>query len=558
MTQEEALDILKLGHNVYLTGPAGSGKTFVLSRYVSFLRERGIKVAVTASTGIAATHIEGSTIHSWSGMGVKDSITEYDLENFEQKKPLWKKYEETSVLVIDEISMLSATQLDIVDEIARHMRRSEEPFGGMQVVFTGDFFQLPPISRGGDVQYAFRSRVWSEFPPVVCYLESQHRQKEVGGDFSSILESIRSGTADEKVKKLLEKRLNKKPPKNLETTKLYTHNIDVDRINDDELASLVGKEYVFSMHTRGSRRAVEALQKGCLAPETLRLKVGARVMFVKNDPAGLYANGTLGSVVAVKNNVPRVKLNSGRVIDADPVSWNSDPDGGSKAEITQVPLRLAWAITVHKSQGMTLDAAEIDLSKTFVAGQGYVALSRARSIEGIFLSGINDRALEVSREALSADMQFRKRSKAASDRLSEIDLGAREKKANAFILRIGGSIDTKVIEENKKELSDKTVKEKIPTIEITRELLEKKLSLREMAETRKLKEETIISHIEKLLERNDSIDITYLRPRMEYADEVIALFKKSKDKALTPIMRKLEKKDIDTTYAELRFIRLFV
>ncbi|MEX0933463.1 MAG: AAA family ATPase [Candidatus Paceibacterota bacterium] len=557
MTQEEALDILKLGHSVYLTGPAGSGKTYVLSRYVSFLRERGIRVAVTASTGIAATHIEGTTIHSWSGMGVKDSLTEYDLENLEQKKALWKKYEETNVLVIDEISMLSAQQLDMVDEIARHMKRREEPFGGMQVVFTGDFFQLPPINRNGDVQYAFRSRVWSEFPPVVCYLESQHRQKEVGGDFSSILENIRSGTAGEKVKKLLEKRLNKKPPKNLETTKLYTHNIDVDRINDDELASLKGKEYTFSMYTKGSRRAVEALQKGCLAPETLRLKIGARVMFVKNDPAGFYANGTLGSVVAVQNNTPRVKLNNGKVISADPVSWNSDPDGGSKAEITQVPLRLAWAITVHKSQGMTLDAAEIDLSKTFVAGQGYVALSRVRSIDGIFLSGINNRALEVSPEALSADVQFKRRSKAASLRLSLIDLGTREKMAHSCILRMGGSIDTKKIEKNKKELSDKTVKEKVPTIEVTRELLEKKLSLKEMAAARNLKEETIISHIEKLLESGQSIDITHLTPRMEYADEVIALFKKSKDKALTPVMRKLEKKDIDVTYAELRFIRLF-
>jgi hypothetical protein len=309
--------------------------------------------------------------------------------------------------------------------------------------------------------------------------------------------------------------------------------------------------------TKGARRAVEALQKGCLAPETLRLKIGARVMFVKNDPAGFYANGTLGSVVAVKNNLPRVKLNNGRVVTAEPVSWNSDPEGGSKAEITQVPLRLAWAITVHKSQGMTLDAAEIDLSKTFVAGQGYVALSRVRSIEGIFLNGINSRALEVSSEALSADVQFKRRSKAASLRLSEIDLGTREKMAHSFIVKMGGSIDTKEIEQNKKELSDKTVKEKVPTTELTRKLLKKKLSLKEMAETRKLKEETIIGHIEKLLEHGESIDIDYLTPRMEYTDEVIALFKKSKDKALTPVMRKLEKKDIDVTFAELRFIRLF-
>jgi ATP-dependent DNA helicase PIF1 len=559
MTQEEALTIMKLGHNVYLTGPAGSGKTYVLNQYVSFLRERGVVVAVTASTGIAATHIGGVTLHSWSGIGVKDSISEYDLDNFEQKKALWKRYKETSVLVIDEVSMLAGHQLDMVDEIARHLRRSEEPFGGMQVVFTGDFFQLPPIFSGeGDLRYAFGSRVWSRFHPVVCYLESQHRQSETGGDFALILESIRLGSADEKIKKLLEKRLNTEAPKKTEITKLYTHNIDVDRINEEELARLKGKEYAFPMRTKGSRRAVETLQKGCLAPEILRLKVGARVMFVKNDPAGQYANGTLGAVVSVKNNVPRVRLNNGRAVDAEPVSWISDPEGGSKAELIQVPLRLAWAITVHKSQGMTLDAAEIDLSKTFTPGQGYVALSRVRSISGIFLKGLNNRALEVSAEVLSTDGLFRRRSQAARERLALLDLGTLEKKTNSFILRAGGSIDTVVIEKNKIEIADGRKKVKIPTVEVTRELLQKKKTVQEIAKERSLKEETIISHIEKILESANPVDITYLKPDDETFDLIQTLFKKSKDKSLTPIMRKLEKKGVDTTFAELRFVRLFV
>jgi ATP-dependent DNA helicase PIF1 len=558
MTQEEALNILKLGHNVYLTGPAGSGKTHVLNQYVSFLRERGVVVAVTASTGIAATHIGGVTLHSWSGIGVKDFVSEYDLETLEQKKAMWKKYQETSVLVIDEVSMLAGHQLDMVDEIARHMRRSEEPFGGMQVVFTGDFFQLPPIARDNEVRYAFGSRVWSEFPPVVCYLESQYRQSEEGGDFALILESIRRGVADEKIKKLLENRLGIKAPKKLETTKLYTHNIDVDRINDDRLASLKGKEYVFSMRTKGSRRAVELLQKGCLAPETLRLKVGARVMFVKNDPQGSYANGTLGSVESIKNFVPRIRLNNGRAVDAEPVSWISDPEGGSKAEITQVPLRLAWAITVHKSQGMTLDAAEIDLSKTFAPGQGYVALSRVRSIEGIFLVGLNDRALQVSSEVLSADGLFRKRSQAARERLVGIDLGTLEKKTNSFILRVGGSIDEGVIEKNKIEIADGRVNIKVPTVDITRGMLEKKMTVTEIAKKRSLKEETIVTHIEKILASANPIDIAHLKPDDETFDIIRAFFRKSKDKSLTPVMRKLEKEGIDTTFAELRFIRLFV
>jgi len=557
MTQKEALDILKLGHSAYLTGPAGSGKTYVLNQYVSYLRERGIEVAVTASTGIAATHIGGVTIHSWSGIGVKDSISLFDLENLEQKKSLWKKYDSVQVLVIDEISMLAAHQLDMVDEIARHMKRKQMPFGGIQVVFTGDFFQLPPVSRGNDARYAFSSRVWREFPPVVCYLDSQHRQNKNDKDFSYILESIRNGRASEDVKELLKKRLTAKPSHKLETTKLFTHNVDVDRMNDDELASLPGEEYVFHMHSKGSRRAVETLQKGCLAPETLRLKVGARVMFVKNDPAGSYANGTLGSVISIKNGVPRIRLNDNRLIDATSVSWNSDPEGTSRAEITQVPLRLAWAITIHKSQGMTLDAAEIDLSKTFVAGQGYVALSRARALDGLFLKGLNERALEVSEEVLSADKTFKRRSEVAKERLRALDLGTKEKRMSSFILSAGGAFDEESIKKKRRELvGGKHVK--VSTTEITREFLSKKLSLKEIAKERNLKEETIISHIEKLLESTTPVEIEYLCPRDETFLEIIALFKKTKERKLTPVMRKLEKKGINVSFAQLRFARLFI
>src|SRR3989344_9170213 len=147
MTQQQALDILKMGHSVYLTGEAGSGKTHVLSQYVAWLREHDLEPAITASTGIAATHLEGTTIHSWSGIGIKDQIGEVDLEHMEQKKMLWQRFANTAVLIIDEISMLSADFVDMCDKVCRHMKRNTAPFGGMQVVFSGDFFQLPPIDK---------------------------------------------------------------------------------------------------------------------------------------------------------------------------------------------------------------------------------------------------------------------------------------------------------------------------------------------------------------------------------------------------------------------------
>lgn len=553
MSQEEALKILKLGHNTYITGPAGSGKTHVLNTYISFLRERGVEVAVTASTGIAATHLGGQTIHSWSGIGIRDHISEFDLENFEQKRALWKRYEETKVLIIDEISMLAAHQLDMIDAVARHMKRSSEPFGGMQVIFSGDFFQLPPIGRHGDVHYAFHSHVWSEAAPVTCYLDSQHRQINENDKLFEILEAIRRGDGVGHARTLLNERIGKKPDKNTEVTKLFTHNVDIDRINEEELDALDGKLYVFTMTTKGSRGAVEVLKNGCLAPEVLRLKVGAWVMFVKNDPAGMYVNGTLGRVDSIKNGVPRVRLKSGRVVVAEAVSWNSDPEGSAKAEIQQVPLRLAWAITIHKSQGMTLDGAQIDLSKTFVSGQGYVALSRVRSLDGVFLEGINDRALEVSPEVQDEDVRFRRRSEAARARLAEIGIAELETKTHSFLLSIGASLEP--IE--REERSNDIVANKKSTIEETRELLEKGLSLERMAEERGLKEETIIGHIEKLLSSSEGLDISHLRPAEDSFDEILDVFKKHKNKALTPVMKALKKKGIDASYSELRLIRLF-
>lgn len=550
MTQEEAFDILKFGHNVYLTGPAGSGKTHVLNRYISYLRERGIEVAVTASTGIAGTHIGGQTIHSWSGIGIKNSISPYDLEMLEQKKSLYNQYERTKVLVIDEVSMLGADQLDMVDEIARHLKRDERPFGGMQVIFSGDFFQLPPISRYSEPQYAFDSNVWRKTPPVVCYLESQYRQNDP--ELFAVLEGIRSGEG-EKSAQILRKRLGAEPEAKAEVTKLFTHNIDVDRINEEELAKLSGRESVFTMRTKGAKAAVATLQKGCLALEDLRLKVDAKVMFVKNDPRGAFVNGTLGTVTAIKNGIPQVRISSGRVISAEPMSWQTDPEGSRHAEITQVPLRLAWAITVHKSQGMTIDAAEIDLSKTFVPGQGYVALSRVRALDGIYLQGINPRALQVDERVIEKDRELKARSKAAQARLQEIGETERQIRADEFCLACGGELDpekqkAKSLEKNKS----------ISTFDKTKILVQEKKTLNEMVKERGLKAETIISHIQKLLDSGEEIEINYLKKEAEFLEEILEVLRESEDLKLSPAKTKLEKQGIKASYKDLAFARLFL
>jgi len=403
MTQDEALNILKQGHNAYITGPAGSGKTYLLNQYIEYLADKKVDTAVTASTGIAATHMNGVTIHSWSGMGIKEKITKHDIKDLLKRNYLRDNIMPAKVLIIDEISMLHAWQLDAVDRICRAFKKIEQPFGGIQVILSGDFFQLPPVVKNGETpQFVTESAVWQQMDLRVCYLEEQHRH--VDATLSGVLNQLRRNATNAETDKVLAAREYQEVAGDIEPTKLYTHNADVDAINNMELDKIRSKKFVYHMHEKGHDKLVVMLKKGCLAPEKLELKRGAVVMFVRNNFKKGYVNGTLGKVVRFdRQNRPIVKTRSGKRIIATPTSWSIEEYGNKKAEISQIPLRLAWAITVHKSQGMSLDAAEVDLSKTFVEGMGYVALSRVRSLEGLRLMGLNELALRVDPAVIELD-----------------------------------------------------------------------------------------------------------------------------------------------------------
>ena len=361
MQQDEAFDLLKMGKNIFLTGAAGSGKTYLLNKYINYLKENNVEVAVTASTGIAATHLQGTTLHSWSGIGVRDDITQNDLEKLLTKKRIVRNYKKTKVLIIDEISMLHKNQLDMVNSIARYILNCNEAFGGIQVVLCGDFFQLPPVSSARlehEKHFAFESLIWKDADFHVCYLHEQHRQ---GNDpLLIVLNDIRNGKAGEHTKVPLRTRYKKEPQGATKATKLYSRNINVDAINERELANIPGQEKTYTMETKGFSALVEGLKKSCLALEQLRLKIGAEVMFIKNDTMGNYVNGTRCVVVGFDKNDggwPIVKTFDNRTFIAYPDEWKYEDNGLVRAIITQVPLRLAWAITIHKSQGMTLDAS---------------------------------------------------------------------------------------------------------------------------------------------------------------------------------------------------------
>ncbi len=418
MTREQAFGILKSRQNVFLTGAAGSGKTYLLNRYIAHLREQGVPVAVTASTGIAATHIGGLTIHSWAGIGIKRAMRDEDLKAAAANRRVEKRFRKTEVLVIDEISMLDADRLGLVDRIARLSIGSKKPFGGLQIVFCGDFFQLSPVSAEKNEaarsilpqappQFAYRAASWDEANPRVCYLTERFRHDEQ--EFLSVLDAIRSAEVDDAVMRRLRSRIGVKLSVD-RAAKLYSHNADVDAENMRELVRLPGREMKYGMKLKGVPEIAEALKRGCLAPEELVLKKDAAVMFVKNNFEEGYVNGTLGKIVGFDGaGWPVVATIGGKKIPAHPAKWNVEENGRVLAEISQVPLRLAWAITIHKSQGMTLDAAEIDLSDAFEKGMGYVALSRVRSLHGIRLLGLNDVALQVHPEILEFDAELRRR-----------------------------------------------------------------------------------------------------------------------------------------------------
>lgn len=410
MTQPEAIEKMLSGANVFLTGEPGAGKTYTLNQFIEQARNAGKRVAVTASTGIAASHIDGVTIHSWSGLGIKDSIRDDEIERMAFNDDFMQRYNVCDILIIDEVSMLHGSRLNMVDRVARWLRNKNAPFGGLQVIFVGDLFQLPPVSRGSDpIDWVHLSKAWKDAAPEACYLTEQHRQGADSELLNILRELRRDGRLSFQSLATLRDRIVPLPDDD-SVTRLFTHNINVDQLNLGMLAKIDAPVQSFYMSSTGDQYKADQIKRNLLCPEKLELKVGAEVMFCANNFDDGYVNGTRGKVVRFSNaGNPIVEITDGIEVAVQQYTWRVFNDYGRElASVTQYPLRLAWAVTVHKSQGLSLDAAIIDLTKAFTPGMGYVALSRVRSLEGLYLVGMNDQALELDEEITKYDKELKR------------------------------------------------------------------------------------------------------------------------------------------------------
>lgn len=562
MTQSEALTIMKMGKNVFLTGGAGAGKTFVLNQCIRHFQEHDVSLAITASTGIAATHIGGMTIHAWSGMGIKENLSDWDIDQLEEKKYLWDRYQKVKVLIIDEISMLSGTFLDSLNRLCQAMKRNSEPFGGIQVILCGDLFQLPPVGvEQGQQDLVIDAKTWANMSLVICYITEQHRQES--GEFTDVLNAIRSGEVKRKHIHLLESRICEYDFDGFSNcTKLFTHNRSVDMLNEQALADIYEEPEVYMMTSKGKENLVATLKKSCLAPEKLQLKIGAEVMFVKNNFEAGYVNGTRGMVTDFSDEgMPIVVTTTGDKITVEQETWAVEDDGKILASINQIPLRHAWAITVHKSQGMSLDAAVIDLSQTFVYGMGYVALSRVRTLEGLHLIGFNESALEVDPRILTLDKKLREYSDQFVQKLASLSESELTERQNAFIIKSDGSLHKK-----KEIIKDKVVTRK--THEITFDLITQGKTLYEIKKERDLQIGTVIEHLQKCKDEGkpifdypqvvQSVDQETLKRIREAFDAIKSEGQSVLDVKLTPVKKYLDKQGFDDTFDSIKLARLFI
>lgn len=388
--QQQALDLLRSGENVFLTGGAGCGKSYVVRE---FLKELDPKIfPVLASTGAAAVLVGGRTFHSFFGLGIMEGGPDATYEKASKDNKVLSRLRKVEGAIIDEVSMIPGEALMIAEALAQKARNSRLPWGGMRVICVGDFAQLPPVQKIGSPKrdWCFLNGVWSASGFQSIQLVHNHRVEDL--DYKKILDHVRVAQLTPKVEEFLNEHTF---PHDTEenSTRLFPRREQSEKFNLFKLAEIYEDEVEISTIYLGENKFLETIKKVAPVPEVLKMKIGCKVIFVQNDPQKRWINGTRGTVTDIRSDKIVVKKDQGRDVQVDKVSFSAqDADGNVLASAIQYPLNLAYATTIHKSQGATLDQLWCDLRSLWEPGQAYVAMSRLRSGQGLKILGWNRRS----------------------------------------------------------------------------------------------------------------------------------------------------------------------
>lgn len=407
----EIVNLINQGKNIFVTGNAGTGKSFLLNRLKQKYKK---KLELTSTTGLAAVNIKGVTIHSWCGVGICKKTIQKCVSDILEKKTLVNKIRKCKLLAIDEISMLKGYTFTYIDQVLRMVREEDAPFGGIQVLLFGDFFQLPPVEQGySEKDFCFETQTWEDLNLATIKLEKIYRQTDLS--FIKALNDIREGKITNDDINLLKSREIDYDTSNSSILHIFSRNDEADNYNLKKFNSLNSKIYSYSADLgvyRGKNFVKEKLnereliildifQKNSKATKTIEFKKGCRVMLLINlDFDKGLINGSCGEITALDKDGITVKFDNGIETNVEKHEFEYYYNDEKVASMTQYPLKLAYAITIHKSQGMTLDNVVVDCNKIFEEGQTYVALSRVRSINGLYLKGFTEDKIKVNKKVV--------------------------------------------------------------------------------------------------------------------------------------------------------------
>ena len=398
--QKGALGALLGRENIFLTGQAGTGKSTVLRKYLKLRGEEGCPVVV-ASTGAAAIIVGGRTFHGFFGLGIMEGGPEKTFYRAVHHPKVKARIQEVREVIVDEVSMLSGEVLTTAESICRYIKGSDLPWGGIRMVFVGDFAQLPPVNeKDEEIDWAFHSDIWRKSNLQSVVLHQVMRTDEFY--FLDVLQKVRSGIADEEVKSFLKRRCIK-VDRDFDGTRLFPRKKQVREFNADRLSRFPGKASKFETEYRGFKEAIARLKKNCPINQVIKLKVGALIMVRVNWLEGRhYVNGSQGVVEKIEPELLTLKMLDGEILEVKKHDFDLlSGDGDIVATAKNFPVTLAWAITIHKSQGATMSRLAVDLFDLWAPGQAYVALSRVRSAKGLFITGWDSSSIIASQNVIA-------------------------------------------------------------------------------------------------------------------------------------------------------------